>query len=327
MDAATCRICGNTHGNKPYIAREMMFGYRDKFEYLQCAECGCLQIKEIPDNLSKYYPESYYSFRDQGCPRQGLLKAFRRRERAKNWLYGTSVIGTFLSIGHKMPYCFDWFRRAGIRFDSEILDIGCGAGELLLELQKYGFTGLTGIDLFIKDDIFYKSGVRVLKKPLSELKQQFDFIMLNNSFEHMPQPLFTLKELHRLLRPGRHVLIRTPLVSSFAWREYGVNWVQLDAPRHLFLHTGKSIQMLAQEAGFKITDVVFDSTEFQFLGSEQYLRNIPLRDAKSYCMNPGESIFSKKQISSFKNKAVELNKDKDGDSACFYLYKDREASK
>jgi len=324
MNIASCRICNNACDNTSYIAREMMMGYRDRFEYFKCARCGCLQIKEIPENLSKYYPDGYYSFGKQDYSKPGLFKAFRRHERAKNWLYERNIIGMSLSMGRKMPYYFDWFKKARIRFDSEILDIGCGAGQLLLELQKYGFSNLTGTDLFIEDDIFYKNRVKVLKKPLADLKGQFDFIMLHNSFEHMPQPLSTLKELCRLLKTNRHALIRTPIVSSFAWRKYGVDWVQLDAPRHLFLHTIESIQMLAGQAGFEITDIVFDSTEFQFLGSEQYSNNIPLRDSKSYCVDPQGSIFSKEQITAFKNKAVELNKDKDGDSACFYLYKNGE---
>ncbi len=58
-----CEICNNSTGNKSYVVREMMFGFRDEFEYFECAECRCLQIKDIPVNISKYYPEEYYSFK------------------------------------------------------------------------------------------------------------------------------------------------------------------------------------------------------------------------------------------------------------------------
>ncbi|MDO8971391.1 MAG: hypothetical protein Q7U74_11930, partial [Saprospiraceae bacterium] len=56
-----CRICNNTQGNPTFTAREMMYGSREKFEYFQCAHCGCLQITAIPPDLSKYYPPGYYS--------------------------------------------------------------------------------------------------------------------------------------------------------------------------------------------------------------------------------------------------------------------------
>jgi len=35
----------------------------DEFNYILCANCGCLQIEKAPDDMSKYYPRGYYSFR------------------------------------------------------------------------------------------------------------------------------------------------------------------------------------------------------------------------------------------------------------------------
>jgi hypothetical protein len=58
-----CSICGNTGGNKTHSVREMMFGMRDVFQYLECGACGCLQLLNIPKDMGKYYPEQYYSFR------------------------------------------------------------------------------------------------------------------------------------------------------------------------------------------------------------------------------------------------------------------------
>ena len=179
-----------------------------------------------------------------------------------------------------------------------------------------------GVDPFIKESIFYRNGVKILKKHIFELEGSFDCIISNHSFEHMPQPLNVLKKFYELLKPDRYVLIRIPVAASYAWRHYGVNWVALDAPRHLFLHTVRSIQLLSKQAGFEVVEIEFDSTEFQFLGSEFYLRNIPLKDRSLYLKNSQNSIFSKKQIQEFKNKAVQLNAANDGDQACFYLYKE-----
>ena len=58
-----CRICGGKSGAERFTAREMMFGTREKFDYVLCNECSTLQIAEIPDELGKYYQGStYYSF-------------------------------------------------------------------------------------------------------------------------------------------------------------------------------------------------------------------------------------------------------------------------
>lgn len=56
-----CAICGNHEENKRHVAREMMFGYRDEFEYLECSACGRLQNVSVPEGLERYYGDNYYS--------------------------------------------------------------------------------------------------------------------------------------------------------------------------------------------------------------------------------------------------------------------------
>ncbi len=46
------------------------------------------------------------------------------------------------------------------------------------------------------------------------------------------------------------------------WQTLG----QIDAPRHLYLHTETSLQRLAAETGFQIEKVLYDATGFQFCG-------------------------------------------------------------
>ena len=123
----------------------------------------------------------------------------------------------------------------------------------------------------------------------------------------------------RLLKPEGVALVRIPVADSWAWRHYGADWVQLDPPRHLFLHTRRSMDLLAAAAGLKVERVVHDSTAFQFWGSEQYRRGIPLQDPRSYARNPRASAFSAGEIRTFEARAAELNACGEGDQACFYL--------
>lgn len=318
---ADCRICGNADANKSHVAREMMFGYRDEFEYLECSRCGCLQIKDVPADLSKYYPKSYYSFDTTGQgSTDGSAPNFLKRQRLRHYLGKKNLLGALSSKLYKVPRDFFWLRRIGLDLDSQILEVGCGSGKLLLQMQSEGFANLTGVDPFIEGDISHGSEVKILKKEITQMSGQFDFIMLHHSFEHIPEQLITLKKLYELLKPERYVLLRIPVVA-FAWRKYGVDWVALDAPRHLFLHSLESLRILANEAGFAIKGIKFDSDAFQFLGSEQYIRDIPLTDERSYLVNPEKSIFSPEQVEAFRKESAELNKNNDGHYACFYLYK------
>jgi hypothetical protein len=112
-----------------------------------------------------------------------------------------------------------------------------------------------------------------------------------------------------------------PTTSSYAWKHYGVNWVQLDAPRHLFLYSIESMKRLAEKADLVLDEIIYNSSDFQFWGSEQYLRDIPLLSDRSYGVNPSQSIFSDNQINEFKQKAKKLNLLNQGDQAAFYLKK------
>lgn len=319
-----CRICNNSKDNRSHTAREMMLGYRDEFEYFECSNCGCLQIKEFPDSLSKYYPPKYYSLkkRDSSWTSIDKIHYFFSRAKLKSFSGEGNGIGLLLLKASGPPKLYQWFKAEYCKPDYQILDVGCGSGKLLLRLKKKGFSNLTGIDPFINEDIYYQNGVSIFKKEINHVDGYFDFIMLHHSLEHMPDPLEVFENLYRILKPNRFVLIRTPLASSYAWKKYGVNWIQLDAPRHLFLHTIESVRILAHKVGFEIDDIIFDSTEFQFLGSEQYMRDIPLRDERSYKATSAEAVFSDEEIRYFKEKTTELNKNDEGDQACFYMYKE-----
>ncbi len=300
----------------------MMLGYREKFEYFQCSNCECLQIAKIPVNLEKYYPSDYYTYSRPNIPVTGNLKRFLRRQRTIYYLNGKGFIGWMMTKIFGKP-SLHWIKQAGFHLDSRILDVGCGAGHLLMHLRKEGFSNLTGIDPFLEEDCDYGNGVVIFKKALSDLGGSFEFVMLHHSFEHVPDPIETLEMLREKTEDHGTVLIRIPIVSSFAWREYRTNWVQLDAPRHIFLHSLKSMEMISRKTGFEIESIEYDSGAFQFWGSEQYKKDIPLHDECSYKNGLEGSIFKESDIRLFQGKAEDLNSSKDGDQACFYLKKSR----
>jgi SAM-dependent methyltransferase len=297
--------------NEIYIVKEMMFGSGDKFEYFKCSNCGCLQLSEIPQNISKYYPENYYSF-GTVSKQEGIiyiLKKLIRYKIIKGRLESENLISFIFS---RFLHRYYWLFKELCTYDSNILDIGCGNGILLMELKALGFKNLKGLDPFISVDINYPNGVSILKKEVEDIDEKFDLIMLHHSFEHMKNPREVLRKISNCLNPNAFVLIRIPVVSSYAFRRFGVNWVQLDAPRHFFLHTPASIKFLADQTDFMVVKTVYDSTSFQFLGSINYENNLTWEEGFKY---------SKTQRNYFEKVAQHLNKINDGDSACFYLRK------
>jgi 2-polyprenyl-3-methyl-5-hydroxy-6-metoxy-1,4-benzoquinol methylase len=315
MTVTECEICGNQKGNRTHVAREMMFGLRDSFEYLECTNCGCLQCKSVPADLSKYYGNGYYSMRLQRRRTRRLHEAMKGL-RTRTYLEGTGFIGNMLLRAFGPPGLPDWVKRAGMRQDGSILEVGCGSGDLLRTMASEGFKNLTGVDPFIKADISIGRNMKILKAEVSTLEGQYDFIVLEHSFEHMPEPHATIRKLCSLLAVNGTLIIAIPLVG-YAWRHYGVHWIQLDAPRHLYLHSEKSFRLLAEN--MNVVDIVYDSTAMQFWGSEQYASDIPLLDERSYRVNPHNSSFSQEKIAEFQKKADDLNQRRLGDQATFYL--------
>ncbi len=320
MAIYTCKVCGNTSNNKQHHIKEMQLGLREMFTYLECAGCGCMQLQNIPADMVKYYPnEGYYSFNLGLDVRQ---KAdILRKIKASYLLYGKNkLLGSVLSVGYKVPDYYSWIKNAGINYADAILDVGTGNGSLLLNLFKIGFTNLTGIDPFIEKDLQYGT-INIYKKSVFDITGQLDFIMLHHAFEHMDEPLKVLLQLHKLVKKGKCVLIRTPVMGMYSWNKYNVNWMDLDAPRHIFIHSFKSMELLAEQAGFELRKVEFDSNYISMVGSDQYAKDIALPDASSYMVNKTASGYTKKDIGNFKIISQLNNKNQQSDWAAFYLFK------
>jgi SAM-dependent methyltransferase len=206
-----------------------------------------------------------------------------------------------------------------MNFNDSLLDVGCGEHSWwLLEARKFGFTKLMGADPFIKQDK-HEAGINYFKKSITELEGQFRYITFHHSLEHIPDQLAQLSAVRRLLAEGGICLVRIPLVSSYAWEKYGLDWVELDAPRHLYLHSRDSIKLLAEKAGLALIDTIYDSSEFEFAASEQYRAGIPLFDERSYLVNPDRSIFSETEMAAFKQEAKRVNAECTGGRAGFFF--------
>jgi len=295
-----------------YTFREMMFGTRDEFIYHECSNCGCLQISTVPLEIEKYYPSYYYSFNSK----PPVLK------KKKN-----SIISILDNLFIKKKErklrktALSYLLPVKIEGNSRILDVGCGKGELICRLFNMGFESVEGTDKFLPAEITYNFGVKVMKKDLNDIEpNQYDLVMMHHVLEHMYDSIEELKQCYRILKNDSYLIVRIP-VKAFAWEKYHDNWVQLDAPRHLMIHTPKSIEILAELTGFIVKNVVYDSEAFQFLGSELYKRDIPLHHPKTHQSFAAKDVFSKQERGFFKEEAKRLNEQRLGDQAIFYLYK------
>ncbi len=244
------------------------------------SKCQCIQIMKIPENLETFYEGGYYSFR------RPVIQAPLTSE----------------------------------QIDTKILDVGCGAGKWLAERYSEGYVNLTGCDPFIENDIFYEPYIHIKKCTIHEIGGCFDVICFQDSFEHMGDPFETLVSVERLLEKNGECLITIPVFPNAVYDVLGVDWFQWDAPRHLFLHSVKSMQYLCQKAGLRIQNIVFNSGTRQFTSSFLYKKGIPYIEQADDVI---KSKFSIQDLKKFEILTKELNQKGYGDHALFSITKDK----
>lgn len=234
-----CRICGAEGDFDTYFAKEMMQGTGEVFPYFVCDRCQCLQIETVPDHLDKYYGSDYYSFQVLEDP---------------DMQFDTPV--THLD---------------------KVLDVGCGGGDWLLQMARSGWGNLYGCDPFLESGRRYGSRITIRNCSIHEMEGDgtFDWIHMGDSFEHMEDPLEVLKSVWRLLKPGGILQMGIPTYPNIAFERFGIYWYQLDAPRHIFLHSRKSLEWLSRESGMAISGMQYDSNNNQFIRSALYQKGIP----------------------------------------------------
>jgi SAM-dependent methyltransferase len=312
-----CKYCECKVERASHTFREMMFGTRELFRYSECSECGSLQIRDIPEDLAPYYPDNYIPFAQNR--RGGALRRTLAAKRFRYGMTGKGLTGRLLTRVFGEPYLASPLQPLELSASDAIIDVGCGNGHMLEQLHACGFTNLTGVDCYIQASHSNGSGVRFVAGDITDVQGQYRLIMYHHSFEHVISPADELRNAAERLSRHGVLMLRVPVSDSLAWREFGKDWVQLDAPRHLTIPSVAGITALAGRAGLRVDRVMHDSTAFQFWGSEQYRRDIPLNDSRSYARSPRASVFSAADIRRFTRRADELNANADGDQAVFYL--------
>lgn len=130
---------------------------------------------------------------------------------------------------------------------SKVLDVGCGEGYLLRQLNSRGFSCF-GIEVRSEVDIelLRSEGISVSRAALQSIDYPFtfDLIVLDNVLEHIPFPRSALRKVKRLLKPSGYLVIMVPYLS----RDCGGVFI----PEHVNFFTPVTIRSMCSLSGFKV---------------------------------------------------------------------------
>lgn len=214
------------------------YGYPGFFKLNHCESCGHKFLTgKLPTSLTdlytKYYPRSNFDI-DQFSPHQ-------KPNLIISWLNGG------------LSSAFRWVPER-----VRVLDVGCGFGETL------GYHASRGCEVHGVDAdenilrVGQRFGYNVIAGDFSPSNYQndyFDYVTMDQVIEHTPDPVQTLADVARVLKPGGTCILSTPNSGGWGAKLFGVKWLNWHAPYHLHFFSRSSIQTITSKTTLDIVSI------------------------------------------------------------------------
>lgn len=268
----TCPVCGSTERSLLHesLVDGIFFCADGRWRMFRCGNCGSgyLDPRPTPASISRAYA-SYYTHAASPAPlwRSDATMIGGRLRAGRNAYLNRRFPGLRLrpasGLGALLLYLTP-FTRSVLERDvrnlpapapgARVLDIGCGDGNFLKIARILGYQA-EGLE-FDAQAVAAARGegldVHLGGLPDSGLQSaSYDAVTLSQVIEHVHDPLASLQEAARLLRPGGMLWVATPNIDAKAHRTYGPHWRGLEPPRHLVLFSAIALRRALAEAGFR----------------------------------------------------------------------------
>jgi 2-polyprenyl-3-methyl-5-hydroxy-6-metoxy-1,4-benzoquinol methylase len=260
----------------------------------QCSSCGLIfqDINQTLEQLKEYYNAEY----------QKTNSLDLSREQTPREHFNDSILSKQPILDAITPY---------LRPDMSVLDIGCGAGELLYNVKPH-VREVVGVELntafvdFINRDLGIEAHAEDLNR-IDFAGRQFDLILCINALDHMPNPHETLATIQKILKPDGILYLEVPNkdealndylpepnkseYNTFFWHK-----------AHFFYFTRNTLQKILEKYGFesRITSchkyTLKNFLQWYYLGKPQ--KSFREATTSNYFF-PGDSQFETKMNALF----------------------------
>ena len=163
-----------------------------------------------------------------------------------------------------MPSAASWYRHhlldyevkkdiknTGAKRGDLVLDYGAGYGDRLRHFENHGLAAMGYEPFFqfssrLKEKIFTDRG-----RMLRDMEDNsLDMLQFNHVLGHM-HDLAQINEVLNKLKPGRWLVLRTPICDSIQASLFGPRWQAIDPPRTLHFFSAQSLKTWPAACGLQ----------------------------------------------------------------------------
>jgi SAM-dependent methyltransferase len=233
-----CNLCGSINANVVFEA-----GLAQASRVVKCDQCGLMYASpraKLPDQeeIAAYDPEFTKNARENSRDRY-------EKEELQVRDYEDS-----------RAYLRKVYPQRG-----RLLEIGCSMGFLLAKFSDDGWE-VEGIEPnrgyceFVEEYHGIKASPTILEEA-NWPDASVDVVVMLHVIEHVPDPLHTLEEIFRVLKPGGSLVIETPRYDSLMFRLLRHRERSISCDGHIYFFTTATLREMCIKAGFQFKFVKY----------------------------------------------------------------------
>lgn len=283
-----CPFCGSTRFRNHRTMPDRLLGKKAPlWHVVKCEECATAYLNPRPalEALGQHYPSEYIPY----VTNAKAERRFRFAEPDKLSPRDRAFMAHYLGYTHYLkpgdpgeagvfPPDFDMslappppWREGGGR----LLEIGCSHGLYLERVRELGWE-VEGLELG-EDVVKIATEQRGLQVRQGFFERglfpgdAYDAVALWHVLEHLPDPMESLIEIRRLLKPDGSLLVGVPNVEGFAAGLARSFYASLDPPRHFTDFSPATLDAFLGKAGFEVVWLLQPATMRDLIRSMKFM--------------------------------------------------------